>query len=123
MDLFGLGLMAYLGSKFYKKANRKAFTLNVFIPEDWYVIEEGMYHSYKSDKAIVILNKTPSEVLEQSERFEALPSSLPGKMVEKDGTFIYFLIDQKHDEGYVIGFKNLTKIEIGAFCLTIRIAK
>ena len=121
MNIFGLGLLAYVGSQFYKKANRKAFTLNVFIPEDWYVVDEGMYHSAKSDKAIVILQKTIEEVLNESDRFEGLPSSLPGKIVETDGTYIYFFIDQKHNKGYVIGFKNMTVIEVGAFCATIRI--
>ena len=123
MNIFGLGLLAYAGTQFYKKANRKAFTLNVFIPEDWYVVEEGMYHSAKTQKAIVILKKTPEEIFEQSSNFEQLPSSLPGKIVKTDETFIYFLVDQKHDCGYVIGFKNMTELEIGAFCATIRFQK
>ena len=121
MNIFGLGLLAYVGSQFYKKANRKAFTLNVFIPDDWYIVEEGMYHSSKSQKAIVILKKTPEEILEQSSKFESVPSSLPGKIVKTEEAFIYFLIDQKHNCGYVIGFKNMNELEIGAFCATIRI--
>ena len=121
MNILGLGLLAYAGTQFYKRANRRAFTLNIFIPEDWYVVDEGMYHSSKSSKAIVILNKTAEETLAESQKFEGLKTSLPGKIIENENSYIYFLIDQKHNQGYVIGFKDMSLIEIAAFCATIRI--
>ncbi len=121
MNIFMLGVLAYAGSQLYKKAKRTAFSLSLLVPNDWAEVDEGMYRSVKSDKAFVILHKTPEEVLSESEQYPAEQSNLPGKMVKKDEeTFIYFYIDQKNNQGYVIGFSNMNIFEINMLCSTIK---
>ena len=121
MNLVGLGILAYAGAQIYKKSKKKAFTLSVLVPNYWVEVDEGMFRSSRSDKAFVILHKTPEEVLEESEHYQAMESTLPGKMVQKDETtYIYFYIDQKNNQGYVVGFSNMNIFEINLLCSTIK---
>ena len=42
-------------------------------------------------------------------------------MVQKDdNTFVYFYIDQKNDQGYVLGFSNMNIAEITLLCSSIK---
>lgn len=121
MNLLSLGILAYAGSQLYKNIKKKAFTLSVLVPTNWVEVDEGMFRSSRSDKAFVILHKTPEEVLAESEHYQAMDSNLPGKMVQKDDTtYIYFYIDQKNDQGYVVGFSNMNIFEINMLCSTIK---
>ena len=121
MNLLSLGILAYAGSQIYKNIKKKAFTLSVLVPTNWVEVDEGMFRSSRSDKAFVILHKTPEEVLAESEHYQAMNSNLLGKMVQKDDTtYIYFYIDQKNDQGYVVGFSNMNIFEINMLHSTIK---
>ena len=120
MNILLIAGLWYLGDKAYKKCLRRAFTLEVFLPMDWQEVSEGMYHSPKSGKAIVILEKTVDEVFAESAKYPAQKSNLPGKLVNYQGTYIYFLINQKSEKGYIIGFSGMNSLEINAFCQMIK---
>ena len=121
MNLLTAGILAYVGSQVYLSMKRKAFTLTIAVPRGWVEVDEGMFRAAKSDRAVVILHKTPEEVLQESQHYQPLKSSLPGKMVQKDdNTFIYFYIDQKNNQGYVLGFSNMNIAEISVLCSTIK---
>ncbi len=121
MNLLTAGILAYVGSQVYQSLKKKAFTLTVAVPRGWVEVDEGMFRATRSDRAFVILHKTPEEVLAESQHYQALKSSLPGKMVQKDdNTFVYFYIDQKNDQGYVLGFSNMNIVEITLLCSSIK---
>ena len=121
MNLITAGILAYVGSQVYQSMKRKAFTLTIAVPRGWVEVDEGMFRASKSDRAVVILHKTPEEVLQESQHYQPLKSSLPGKMVQKDdNTFFYFYIDQKNNQGYVLGFNNMNIAEISLLCSSIK---
>ena len=121
MNLLTAGILAYVGSQVYQSLKRKAFTLTVAVPRGWVEVDEGMFRASRSDRAFVILHKTPEEVLAESQHYQAVKSSLQGKMVQKDdNTFVYFYIDQKNDQGYVLGFSNMNIAEITLLCSSIK---
>ena len=121
MNLITAGILAYVGSQVYQSMKRKAFTLTIAVPRGWVEVDEGMFRASKSDRAVVILHKTPEEVLQESQHYQPLKSSLPGKMVQKDdNTFIYFYIDQNNNQGYVLGFNNMNIAEISLLCSSIK---
>ena len=66
MNLLSLGILAYAGSQLYKNIKKKAFTLSVLVPTNWVEVDEGMFRSSRSDKAFVILHKTPEERNEEA---------------------------------------------------------
>ena len=59
MNLLTAGILAYVGSQVYQSLKRKAFTLTVAVPRGWVEVDEGMFRASRSDRAFVILHKTP----------------------------------------------------------------
>lgn len=120
MNLLAIAGLWYLGDKVYRRSLKKAFTLEVLLPFDWEEVSEGMFHSPKTGKAIVILEKSVDEIFAESSKYPAQKSNLPGKLVNYEGNYFYFLINQKSEKGYIIGFSEMSGIEINAFCGLIK---
>jgi len=72
MNLLTAGILAYVGSQVYQSLKRKAFTLTVAVPRGWVEVDEGMFRASRSDRAFVILHKTPEEVLAESQHYQAV---------------------------------------------------
>ena len=97
MNLLTAGILAYVGSQVYQSLKRKAFTLTVAVPRGWVEVDEGMFRASRSDRAFVILHKTPEEVLAESQHYQAVKSDEQTDNRAAKGRYQY---DAQQDDDY-----------------------